>query len=365
MSKKLYCPSLWKSVHVDTNGDLTPCCLFVRAERKVKITEVKNIKSTLFKRFNKYRQQMENGEWPTGCEQCKFAEEAGHTSKRMQDEWILRSMATPPEEVSLEYLQLKTGRLCNLKCTICGPQCSTAIATEQLKENKITKIQYDTYQSEVAWSYDIGQFLKMNSDIGYAKIDIAGGEPLMNKTHFEWLDQLTNTQNTRLLYNTNGTFRPTQKEIDIWKKFKGICISFSIDSYGENFEKLRVGAKWDEVLSNLKYYQEELISNEFNISTSSCVVVVTVSRNNVNDLFELYRILTSSVNFTNNTPVNFNYLSYPEEMACHNMSKEELFKTLTIFSEELPKLPSDSLMYKQSLELKNSLEKIYVDLCKR
>lgn len=360
MKEKLYCPSLWKSVHVDTNGDLTPCCLFVRDERKIKIIDTKNIKKTaLVKQFEKFRKQMENGIWPTGCGQCKYAEETGQTSKRQQDMWLTNHFLTPPTEVALEYLQLKTGRLCNLRCTICGPWCSTAIATEQLKENIITKVQYDKYQDDVAWSYDINEFIKLNSDIGYSQIDIAGGEPMMNKTHFEWLDQLTNTSRTRLMYNTNGTFRPTRREIDIWKKFKGICISFSIDSYGDNFEKLRVGAKWDDVLANLKYYQEELLEKEFNYSTSNCSVVVTISRNNVNDVFELYRQLTTNIKFTDPKSINFNYLSYPANMACHNMTQEELYHTLTVYIQEIDKLPANSHMYKQTLALKNSLETIY------
>lgn len=365
MSKKLYCPSLWKSVHVDTNGELTPCCLFVRANKKLKITEVENVKVALVEDFEKYRNQMENGIWPSSCDQCQYAEESGQSSKRQQDMWLIKHMKTPPETVELEYLQLKTGRLCNLKCSICGPYCSTSIATDMLKEGKITKIEYKKYQDEVTWSYDIDQYNKMNSDTGFFKIDIAGGEPLMNKTHFEWLNQLPQPQNTILLYNTNGTQRPTRKEIDIWKKFKGVWLAFSIDSYESTFEKLRIGAKWDQVIDNLKYCQEEIIEKEFNTSTSHCSVVVTVSKYNVNDIFVLYDKLISLVNFNHNSPVNLNYLSYPENLACHNMSKEELKHTLEIYAEGLMALPSDSRMYIQALQLKNSLESQYDNLCKR
>jgi hypothetical protein len=42
----MYCPSLWKSVHIDTDGYLTPCCLFVdKGTKRIKITDVTNIDS--------------------------------------------------------------------------------------------------------------------------------------------------------------------------------------------------------------------------------------------------------------------------------------------------------------------------------
>ena len=351
---------MWKSVHVDTDGYLTPCCLFIHNEdKKTKITDVENsISEALINEFSEYREQLSNGVWPSGCNQCKFAEEEGRASKRQQDMWVIHGglMKTDPQHVNLEYLQLKTGRLCNLRCTICTPSCSTSIAVDLLKKGQITKEYYNKLESEIAWSYDIEQFKKMNpSDAGYFRIDIAGGEPLMNKTHFEWLDQIPDPKNTQLLYNTNGTQRPSRKEIDIWKKFRGIWLTFSIDSYGEKFEELRVGANWEEVIDNLKYCQEEIVAKEFNQDTSNCSIVMTVSKYNVKDVFKLYDIITKHVMFNHRDPLNFNYLFYPEHMACHAMPKAEIEKVIKLYEENIPLLPEDTKMRKQSEDLKNSL----------
>ena len=356
---KIYCPSMWKSVHVDTDGYLTPCCLFIhKQDKKSKLVDIQHAETILQEEFQEYRDQLSQGIWPSGCNQCKFAEEEGRDSKRTQDMWMLHNgtMLTPPEDVSLEYLQLKTGRLCNLRCTICTPACSTAIATELLREGKLDRYTYDRLNEEIAWSYDVEQYRKLNpGENGYFRIDIAGGEPLMNKTHFEWLDQLPNPEKTILLYNTNGTQRPTRKEIDIWKKFRGIILSFSIDSYGDKFEKLRVGAKWDQVLDNLKYCQEEIISKEFDSSTSNVSVVMTVSKMNVRDAITLYKILNQYVRFNNSNPLNFNYLYYPDNMACHNMSREELEEVIALYDAEIPSLPEEGKMRKQCVDLRNSL----------
>ena len=356
---KIYCPSMWKSVHVDTDGYLTPCCLFIhREDKKSKLVDIEHAESVLQEEFQEYRDQLSNGVWPSGCNQCKFAEDEGRDSKRKQDMWMLHNgtMQTPPEQVSLEYLQLKTGRLCNLRCTICTPACSTAISTELLRTGKLDRETYDRLNEEIAWSYDLEQYKKLNpGEEGYFRIDIAGGEPLLNKTHFEWLDQIPNPEKTMLLYNTNGTQRPTRKEIDIWKKFRGIVLSFSIDSYGDKFEKLRVGAKWDQVLDNLKYCQEEIITKEFDLRTSNVSIVMTVSKMNVRDPITLYKILTQYVRFTNSEPLNFNYLYYPDHMACHNMSRQELEEVIALYDAEIPSLPQNSKMRKQCLDLRNSL----------
>ena len=358
---KIYCPSMWKSVHVDTDGYLTPCCLFIHEEdKKTKITDVKDsISDVLINEFSEYRDQLTNGVWPSGCNQCKFAEAEGRSSKRQQDMWVIHGglMKTDPEHVNLEYLQLKTGRLCNLRCTICTPACSTSIAVDLLKKGEISRDYYNKLEREIAWSYDLDQYKKMNPDneAGYFRIDIAGGEPLMNKTHFEWLDQIPNPENTQLLYNTNGTQRPSRKEIDIWKKFRGIWLTFSIDSYGDKFEELRLGAKWDQVIDNLKYCQEEILAKEFNQETTNCSIVMTISKFNVKDVFTLYDIISQRITFNHNEPLNFNYLFYPEHMACHNMPKDEIEQVIKLYEDRIPLLPPESKMRKQSEDLKNSL----------
>lgn len=344
---KLYCPSLWKSVHVDVDGYLTPCCLFIHGvDKKTRITDVDKIETVLHDEFKPYREDLKAGVWPKGCNQCQFAEEEGRSSKRQQDMHALEygrndeaTMLSPPEEVNLEYLQLKTGRLCNLECTICTPVCSTSIATRLLKEGKIHRGYYNQLQEEIEWSYDIDEFRKMNSKLGYYRIDIAGGEPLMNKVHFKWLDELKNPEKTQLLYNTNGTHVPTESEIEIWEKYRGIWLTFSIDSYRHKFELLRVNAKWDEVLANMKYITEDVIRKRFDQNTTNTAIVMTIHKGNIDDVFDLWDIVTNEINWIQEDPINFNYLYYPEHMAIHNMPKEALEKTINNFEKNMHRLP--------------------------
>ena len=366
----LYCPSMWKSTHLDTDGYITPCCMFIDGKfKKYKITDVTNIEDVLVNQFQEYRDQLSNGEWPEGCNQCKFAEQEGRSSKRVQDLYMLDQVTngkldtfpTPPSNVALEYLQLKTGRLCNLKCTICTPTCSTSIASEQLAKGHLDRATYDKLQKQIEWSYDINEYKKLDAP-SYYRIDIAGGEPLMNKTHFEWLHHLaktTDTSRTQLLYNTNGTFVPNDKEIDIWKQYKGVWVAVSMDSYGKKFEFLRVGANWENVLANLKFIEETVIQKELPKGSSNTSIVMTIHKGNVLDIFETYNIIKDNVNIENPNFLNFNYLYYPEHMAIHNMSKDRMKIAIDYIDNGLHKLPMDSLIYNETVKLRNTIYSFY------
>ena len=371
---KLYCPSLWKSAHVDVDGYITPCCIFIQPDLKEKrVEDVDRIETVMIEDFQKYRDDLESGKWPSGCNQCKFAEEEGRSSKRIQDLHMLayqeynpetgrredvQKFKTEPLNVALEYLQLKTGRLCNLECTICTPACSTSIATDHLKRGLIDRATYKKYNDEIQWSYDIESFKKMDSD--YFRIDISGGEPLMNKVHMEWLDHLSKVQDvskTELIYNTNGTQRPSEEEIQIWERFKGVKICFSIDSYGKKFEFLRVNAIWDEVLANMKWMEEYVVQQRLDPmdGKSNTSIGMTIHKGNIFDTIKLYEIIRTNINYGNPEPLNFNYLYYPDTMAIHSMSKERLEKAVKHFDDNMHRLPRDRRIYLDHRNLRNTM----------
>jgi len=352
---KLYCPSLWKSIHIDVDGYLTPCCIFIHSvDKKDRLEDINNIEDYLIEEHDKYRQMLLNGEWPDGCNQCKFAEEENRPSKRINDMIDIDLFRSEPENVSLEYLQLKTGRVCNLKCTICSPVCSTTLASDLLKKGEINQDYYDKLNKEIEWATDLNQYKKIKSTKGFFRIDIAGGEPLLNKTHFQWLKTLPD-KDCILLYNTNGTIKPNKEHIDIWKQFKGIRISVSIDSYEDSFEKLRIGAKWNEVINNYLFL-DELIRNDFN--NSSLSIVFTIHSGNVNDIFEVYNKINQVTKYEFSESIAINYLYYPEEMAIHNMSQYMLKETIITYEKNIKKLP-ESKLKNDINKLCNSIKTFY------
>ena len=358
--KKIYCMSMWKSIHIDIDGYLTPCCLFVhKIDKQKNITEVANVESYLKTHHQKWRDQFNKGVWPDGCNQCKFAEEEGRESKRLQDVVDYEHLNSELEEVSLEYLQIKTGRVCNLRCTICSPICSTTSAVHQLKNGTLSKEDYDKLELSSKWAEDINQYKKINSTNGFFRIDIAGGEPLLNKTHFKWLDSLSN-KNLFLLYNTNGTIIPTEEEISIWEKFKGIRLTVSVDSYEEKFEKLRIGGTWIRLVKTFNFLKN-MINTRFNIDTSNISIVLTLYKANVMDIIDLYEKLNEYLNADITESINFNYLYYPERKAIHNLSKEELTNVINSLESNLYRLRDNSRILYDTKTLISSMKTFLVD----
>jgi sulfatase maturation enzyme AslB (radical SAM superfamily) len=81
-----------------------------------------------------------------------------------------------------------------------------------------------------------------------------GGEPLLSKTHLEFLQALPNKEQVHINYNTNATILPDQTLIDLWQQFKLVKIDFSIDDIEQRFEYQRYPANWMQIKDNLQWY---------------------------------------------------------------------------------------------------------------
>lgn len=194
------------------------------------------------------------------CESCIRPESAGLTSRRIDTQQFYQSWQ--PTGPGLRSLDLKLSNLCNLRCSICGPGASTAWAVDarRLGIEMPEKYSYDrvynqTLQLEIPDASMI-QDLEM--------VKFWGGEPLINEDHARVLETLDGhgvLQNCRIIYNTNGTQRVTQRVLDLWSRARLVEIYFSIDDIGDRFEHQRYGASWKEVTDNLEWYHENLPSN--------------------------------------------------------------------------------------------------------
>jgi len=215
---------------------------------------------------------------------------------------------------NLHMLDLKLGNTCNLSCRICNGYSSIKVAEQQLSHQRITHQQFVKLKESVSWA-DSEQFEEQLLSISknLTHLDLYGGEPLMSKMHFNFLQAVINlgvAGNISLDYNTNGTVY-SNKFFDYWKHFKEVKLSFSIDNIGKRFELERNGASWDTVCENIA---------RFNAKTSAKFktdVYPTVSLLNVYYLPE-FLSWADVQNFSQ--PPSFNMLSDPDYFAINNLS---------------------------------------------
>ena len=295
-----FCPLPWNSINLRNNGDLRICCNTNSYSPKRGImtkedgtpynagkddwNEARNAEL-----LKEVRVSMMKGEWHPECTRCKKEEESGMRSRREyeNDDWgkysgdiSLEKMLPITEEdgtldtskQDIEFMDIRYGNFCNLKCRMCGPTDShkwyddfvkttgrthykDTHETIQLTKNAKGKWhtdQYDWFQdNDIYWD----NFEKYAPDA--KKLYIVGGEPLIIDEHQESLERLVASGKAgkiQLEYNTNLTMVP-DRLVHLWEQFKQIRIGVSIDGIGDVFNYQRTPAKFDAVYENMMTLQ--------------------------------------------------------------------------------------------------------------
>lgn len=267
-----FCVLPWISLETSPIGTVRPCCL---AEDELRDDEGRkfDLNTASFSAIQnsndmrQLRQAFLDQRQPPTCRKCWREERSGRTSKRMHTLDRLKHIVADTEWTAaakpLQFLDLKLGNICNLKCRICGSWSSSTFATEELQwlgptENKKDSFHY-TMLRQGAWPRENPTFwseiAQVSDQIQY--IEFTGGEPFMIQEHFDMLQGLVDrglASGIEIHYNTNGTQWPEQAEA-IWQHFKTVEIAFSIDGVGPRFEYQRTGAVWDQVVANIERFK--------------------------------------------------------------------------------------------------------------
>ena len=304
-------------------GKARACCLSTED-----IPDIDLRHNTLTEAFNsKYmddlRKKFVNWEQPSNCQRCWDEEAAGRTSKRMHSEHKLRSLGIDTNRLyphKLQFLDLKLGNICNLKCRICGSFSSSKWAGEEIAMYSKNQTARDNLangrwvrESPRFWE-DLREIMR---DVKY--IEFTGGEPFLIEEHFDLLAAVVymNLANDiELHYNTNTTVVP-KMGLELWPHFKRVEIAVSIDDMGERFEYQRYGTKWEETLANLDSFKR-LRDGSRKITLQICA---TVNALNVYYLDDLARwISEQGFDF-----VYFNMLHSAEHFCIKNLNARAKF----------------------------------------
>lgn len=270
-----FCILPWIHIETTPQGEVRPCCLYKTPipDSNLDNNNLKTIWEGEY--MQDLRKQFLKGKKPKGCEKCWKAEEAGHRSKRQQDnERFSHHLEKKDQPLQTPvYLDLKLGTVCNIKCRTCSSWSSSKWAEDE-------KIIYGKpfYISSSNWVSDDSVFwLGLEQVLDKTEyIDFTGGEPFLIKRHVQILRKCVEkgiAKNICIHYNTNGTIIPTEEMFELWKNFKWVEIMFSIDGLNEHFNYIRHPADWNTVM---EVFNE--IKNKKYLHTSVCH---TVSKFNV------------------------------------------------------------------------------------
>jgi len=276
-----YCAIPYTHMAIESNGAIRPCCMgYPIPDLNIKgksIGEALNDpkRQAFIDSFDKNAQHKL-------CNKCwgdnnRFMNRIKFSSREETIDTTIAAMLNQPEgrRRRLEWLEIKPGNRCNLKCRICGVHNSSQWTKDFYEYDKY--LMFESNKRDEKWD-DINRPFKDSQAFKYTQscewidesdfwtnidsleeirlIHFMGGEPLMVPEHFQMLEKLisdpsVDTKKIKIRYNTNGTYYPKPEEIQIWRQFGEVVASLSIDDVGDRFEYQRKLADWDEVKQNL------------------------------------------------------------------------------------------------------------------
>lgn len=299
-----YCYYAMHGISVNATGNIRPCCftsLQTELEIGKDILNNKNIETFINeKKLKKVRRDLLYGKKPKACESCWKLEDQGIKSPRQVSNQIYKDQIdTGLENIdangflkkeAIKYLDITLGNTCNLKCRTCDMFASNQWIKEA--EDKAgpywdhTNYRIAEYIQNNPWyikAFDKHFFDGVLPNI--KSINFVGGEPLVAKEHYAWLEHIINqgwAKNIRLFYNTNTTVLP-KRLLDIWNKFAGINLSLSLDAVGELAHYVRYPSNWEVIERNVEKIKNVSKTNEnFTVHTH-----VTLSVLNIHAIHEI------------------------------------------------------------------------------
>lgn len=299
-SSKTFCIFPWIQQYVGPPGDVKPCCVYNNKD------EIGNLKQNTLKEIwnNEKTKQMRlnflNGIEEPSCDICNRRAGLGHAHKneynRMffdNDEEIRNIVANTNPDGSLDehklyYIDVRYNNLCNLSCRSCAPHFSTSWVLDHRKLYNITEKREKDDGFQFPGKTEDQALEEILPHLANAKmIYFAGGEPLMQKEHYEVLNKLIELGNTDLeiRYNTNFSnlkLKNYDNVLDYWKKFSNVHVYASLDGSHAKGEYWRNGLNWEQVIDNRKRMMDECPHVNFMIS-------YTLSWPNAINLVEFHR----------------------------------------------------------------------------
>lgn len=230
------------------------------------------------------RHSLQQGIFPSGCFDCELKENRGLKSYRQhsleQLDWDKDNTIDYNSVVidKILDLELKFSRTCNFLCRHCNSESNSLFEVigkkhpeihEKLLEQKFD--QFGKAESPIIeLSDDIIDDLVKNIIPKCEHIRFSGGEPLYHLQHYQFLEKLINSSNIDtkkidLSYNTNLSLLhfKNYNVHDLWKNFKSVHITVSMDGTGSVFNYFRERGDYDTIINNI----ETLASTSNNIES--------------------------------------------------------------------------------------------------
>ncbi len=333
VNNKSICPYAFRGAMINVDSTVKPCCRYQQryGSARVKVTDTFSIHDAFHSQYYQdLRKKMLAGEKVPGCVRCYKEEEAGQKSMRNDN-----TLLTASTDIELEYLEVESGRHCNLKCRSCNPELSSGW-NEDIKNNNELATEYgfnDQLDELESFMYNDGlEHVSKENCIKLKTIKATGGEPFLSKSFLKLIDNLDKwdlAKNIKLEVYTNVSFIPKPKFVEALLKLKTVELNMSIDSIGKRNDYLRSNSDWDTTNRVVDYWCK-LASEHPN--KVRLVVSNTVSILNVLTLNLLISyVANKEKQFGVYTDISHTVVHWPKYLAVYNFPrniKDKIIKSI-------------------------------------
>ncbi len=243
-----FCPAPWTGLNIDQTGRVSPCMHAVDAIGNIKVNTIQEIIHG--PALTSIKQHMLEGQWHDTCRLCRELEATTGASARTVRKASEETLTAINEDISWfspEHLVINWSNLCNLSCTYCNAETSTA--WQAIKGIPINHVKNE-HADLVALARQHGHRVQ--------GLTLGGGEPLLQKGLVDFLRCL-NPNQVRVLVTTNLsidlTTNPVYQELKTWPTVDW-QISFD-NANAEQFEYVRAGARWSTFVNNIKIMKQD------------------------------------------------------------------------------------------------------------
>lgn len=372
-----FCVLPWIHLATRPNGDMRICCVanasgaesgdytvgLVKMEDGKPANFSHNLPTEAFNNdyMKSVRKTMLAGEVPASCLKCYKEEEEGIASKRiwetgtwyLQEETDIQELIKETQEdgsvpFKLQYLDLRLGHTCNLKCIMCSPHDSSMWVPEHKKVFPIFKS--DLIRKQMDWKPELfNNYWHENPEFWEQVYDqipnikqlyFAGGEPLLIKEHKMFLKEIIKrgyAGQIGLRYNTNGILI-NDEIIEIWKNFKKVKVGVSLDGMESRVEYIRYPTDWKIVEENL----HKLDNTPDNINCNIALAVQILNIKHIPDFIK-WKVTSNfkKVNFEKNVVgqtnggslIGVHLLWIPTWLSLRVLPKEDKLEVRRLFAE--------------------------------
>ena len=245
-----------------------------------------------------------------GCQHCKhhiLAKNFDANKAKQYDDVEQNSNGFP------SVIEFELSNTCNLECTMCSGTFSSKIRQNREGLPPLPQV------------YDSSFVEQLTEFIPYLEeVKFYGGEPFLIEVYYEiWEKIIELNSSIRISVQTNATI--LNKRVKKIMEQSNFHINVSIDSLiPERYEKIRVHAKFDRVMENIKWFKNYCVQRGTFFGISACFM-----QENWDEAPEFVRYCQDL-----DCQLYFHFLAWPDHKAIAQLENEKISEIYKQLSEQ-------------------------------